>query len=278
MGRLRVAVAQFGASRTKAQSAERLLRLLDSYSGRPDVLILPEYSMLDPTGLSPESIWQEAEDLDGPWIRELSSVATSLGSCLIATLFERSPRPPLSYNAAVVIGRRGEALGVYRKVQLFDALGYKESSAIAAGESLFKPVEACGARLGLAICFELRYPEIFRAQALLGAELIAVPAAWYKGPLKEEALRTLAQARAQENGVFVAVASQYGENFVGRSMIVDPFGVVIAEAGIGEKIVETEIELEDSRRAKERVPVLELGRWDLLISSLEAAISARARR
>lgn len=279
MGRLRVAIVQFGAFRSKAQSLEKIRRLLERYDGKPDLIVFPEYSMLDPTGLSAEAIWQAAESLEGPWLQEFASIAESFSSCVVATLFERSQRPPLSYNTVAVLGRSGEILGTYRKTQLFDALGYKESSIMMAGDRLFEPVEACGAKLGVAVCFELRYPEIFRVQALLGADLVAVPAAWYRGPLKEEALRALTQARAQENGIFMMIASQYGENFVGRSMIADPMGVIIAEGGIGEKVIEAEVDLEDIKRARERLPLLELARWDLLISSMEeAAREARARR
>lgn len=265
---IRVALIQFGSRRSKVESLKVIRSLIEGYEGKPDLMIFPEYSMLDPTGLDARLIYEEAEDLNGEWVRFFRNLASTRNTCVVATLFERSESPPRVYNTVVVLDRSGEVLGVYRKTHLFDILGYRESDFIAPGGSLFKPVNACGLKLGLAICFELRYPEIFRAQALRGAEAIVVPAAWYKGPLKEETLRVLAQARSHENVVYTIVAAQYGDNFTGRSMIVDPTGVVVVDGGIGEKVIEGYIDPSLVYEVREKMPLLKLGRWSMLIEEL----------
>ncbi|MCX8196531.1 MAG: hypothetical protein N3F67_05610 [Acidilobaceae archaeon] len=270
---MRIALLQYGAGKSKEESRKTVERLLEGYEGRPDFIALPEYAFLDPTGMRAPELWEAAEDLKGSWVSFLAEIARTRGSCVVGSMLERSPYPPRVYNTAVLIDRQGDVIGAYRKTHLFDILGYKESSITVAGEELFEPREACGARVGLAICFELRYPEIFRAQALRGAQIVFVPAAWYKGPLKEESLAVLARARAIENGIFLALPVQYGPNFTGRSMVIDPSGVVIAEGGVGEKVVEARVELEEVERVRERAPLLKLARWKLLLSGYSGSSS-----
>ncbi|MCS7106669.1 MAG: hypothetical protein NZ902_00970 [Acidilobaceae archaeon] len=270
---MRLALLQYEAGRSKEESRRAIERLLERYEGKPDLIALPEYSPLDPTGMKAPELWEQAEELRGEWVKFLGSIAQRMSSCLVGSLVEKSPYPPKVYNTAVLLDRQGEVIGVYRKTHLFDALGYRESSIMVPGEELFQPQEACGARIGLAICFEIRYPEIFRSQALRGAQLAVVPTAWYRGPLKEETLTVLARARAIENGIFLALPVQYGHNFTGRSMVVDPNGVVVAEGGVGEKVVETTIDLGEVERVRERAPLLKLGRWELLLSGYSGSSS-----
>lgn len=272
MSRARIALVQFGALKSKRESLKAIEKLLENYESRSDVIVFPEYSMLDPTGLDPTLIYESSETLEGDWVRFFRDLASARDSCVVATLFEKSREPPRVYNSVVVLNRKGELLGVYRKTHLFDILGYRESSFTAPGDKLFSPVNACGVKLGLAVCFELRYPEIFRVQALRGAELVAVPAAWYRGPLKEEALGVLARARAHENNFYVAVAAQYGDNFTGRSVIVDPMGVAVVDGGSGEKIVEAVIDTETVYRVRATMPLLELARWDMLLGHLKSSV------
>lgn len=268
----RIALVQFGAGRSKVESLRVIRSLLENYEGKPDFIVLPEYSMLDPTGVDSSYLYRESEDLEGEWVKFFRDVASTRNSCVVTTLFERSRNPPKVYNTVVVLGRDGDLLGVYRKTHLFDILGYRESSFIEPGNEIFKPIKACGLKIGLAVCFELRYPEIFRIQALRGTEVFIIPAAWYKGPLKEETLRVLAQARSHENVAYTIVAAQYGENFTGRSMIVDPMGVVVVDGGIGEKIVEGLVDVELVYKTRERMPLLKLGRWDMLVRETKMAI------
>ena len=246
---------------SKEETLRAVERVLSTARPEADIYLTPEYLMLDPTGLDAGAVGSAAEGLDGPWLRFFREAARRRGSCFLATFFERAGDSV--YNSVAVIDERGDVISVYRKTHLFDAYGYRESSFTRPGDRLFEPVKLCGVKVGLAVCFEIRFPEIFRAQALAGAELIAVPAAWYRGPLKEETLRFLAQARAHENTVYVAVASNPGENFVGRSMLVDPMGVVRVELGVGERYAAAPVDASEIREARRTLPVLRLRRPEL---------------
>ncbi len=261
---LRLGILQLAASGSKEEAIEGL-HSLSRRIREPDLLVMPEYAMVDPTDMPLEKLWEQAEDLEepGPWLRAVEKLASEHGSCVVATLFRRSPEPPRVLNTAVVLSPEGRVLGVYDKTHLFDVLGYRESAKIYPGSRLFTPVEACGARLGLAICFEIRYPEIFRAQALQGAELVVVPSAWYAGPMKEESMRFLAQARAHENTVFMTVPILSGKRFTGRSLVVDPMGFVTLDAGPGPTYVEVEADLDRVREVRKILPLLDLRRPQL---------------
>jgi predicted amidohydrolase len=113
------------------------------------------------------------------------------------------------------------------------------------------------------VCFELRFPEVFRIHGARGAELVIVPAAWYRGDGKEEALRVLAQARAHENGYYVAVSAHYGSRFTGRSIVVNPLGLVEVDAGWGDRYVEHQLDKSMVEEARRLYPLLELRRTDL---------------
>ncbi len=256
-----IGLIQLNARLDKAESLKAVRRLATRI---PDnsIIAIPEYAMYDPTGVKAEELNRVAETLEGSWVKGLSEIARSKGSCVIGTLIERNSNGK-PYNTAVILDERGEVIASYRKTHLFDALGYRESDVFTPGERLFTPVKACGLRIGLAICFEIRFPEILRYQALKGADLVVIPSAWYTGHGKEEQYRFLAQARAHENTIWIAAPILYGSRFTGRSMVVDPLGVVTAEAGYGEKVLQARVDTREVERAREILPLLGLRRTDL---------------
>ena len=261
MERILVSVLQLEAAPDKDTMKRRIEKMIKRARG--DLIVLPEYAMLDPTDLGPEELYAASEPVEGSWVSALRKTAKEKGSCIVGTLFEPSPQPPKVYNTIVMINEAGEMVGVYRKTHLFDVLGYRESDKMLPGPSLPSPARLCGAMIGVSVCFELRYPELFRLQAEQGAEVFVVPSAWYRGPGKEEAYRFLAQARAHENVSYLVGAVLYGERFTGRSLIVNPYGIVVADAGFGARILEAELDpgvLELARRA---MPLLDLRRRDL---------------
>jgi len=153
-------------------------------------------------------------------------------------VFEPAPDGRV-YNTAVAFDDRGELVAAYRKLHLFDAFGHRESDQVAPGHAPVLCMLA-GVRTGLEICYDVRFGELSRALAVAGAELLVLPAAWAAGPLKEEHWVTLVRASAIENTVWVAAVGQVpdpGEpptraaTGVGRSMLVDPLGVVRLDLG-----------------------------------------------
>ncbi|MCU7786385.1 carbon-nitrogen hydrolase family protein [Pyrobaculum sp. 3827-6] len=232
-------------------------KVVDMVAGaRADLIVLPEYSLFDPTGMGPEEVWSNASALD-KFAEGLAKIAAETGAYVAGAFLERGPRPRV-YNTTVLVEPGGGVVGLYRKTHLFDAYGYRESDVVEPGAELSQIYDVRGVKVGFAVCFELRFPEVFRELALGGAQLVAVPAAWYSGPLKEETLHVLARARAVENGVYVAVAASYSQRFTGRSLVVNPFGVVEAELGIGERFRVVEVDPSLVEEARRTVPVLNL--------------------
>jgi predicted amidohydrolase len=153
---------------------------------------------------------------------------------------------------------------VYRKLHLFDALSIRESDRMAPGDALPEIVEAEGLRVGLTICYDLRFPELFRHLSDRGADLILVPSAWYAGPLKEEHWFTLLKARAIENTCYIAGANMAGGPFSARSAVIDPFGVPLAEGGESPGLLFAEIDPDRIGAVREKLPALAHRRRDLM--------------
>ncbi|MFZ8855384.1 MAG: nitrilase-related carbon-nitrogen hydrolase, partial [Thermofilaceae archaeon] len=165
------------------------------------------------------------------------------------------------YNAAILVDR-GSVRAVYRKVHLFDAYGHRESDVFARGSEL--AVLSLGPfTVGLAVCFDLRFPELFRAMALRGADLFVVPAAWYRGPYKEEQWLALTRARAHENVAFLVAVDQTGPLFSGRSTVVTPMGHSLLDLGQEERSISAVLDPSEVKEAREKVPVLSLLRREL---------------
>jgi predicted amidohydrolase len=225
-----IAVAQFGATTQIAENLANAVTLIERAAELgADVVTLPENAMYsDPFQ---ERLGEKySEPLDGPFVTALQAAASRHGVHVVAGTTETNDdaRP---YNTLVHIGAAGEFCGLYRKVHLYDAFGYRESDTVkpAVPEALVFAVN--GVTIGAATCYDLRFPEIFRFIADRGADVILLPANWQTGPLKEYHWETLIRARAIENTVYVAAAGQIGPASTGLSMIIDPAGIAIANAG-----------------------------------------------
>ncbi len=258
---LTVGILQFGSTHDKSANLDKIRRLLRRASA--DLIIMPEYSMLNIVGLSPEKVYELSEDLNGNFIRGISKIATEYSAHVVVGVIIRSSNPPKVFNTALLIGPSGDVWISYRKIHLFNAYGYRESDYMEYGSEPSPVVDIGKAKVAIAICFDIRFPELFRIYALSGAELIAIPAGWFKGPAKEETLSFLARCRAHENTVYIAIANQYSEHFTGRSMIVDPLGIVVADLGVGEKYSEHTIDIDYIYEVRKILPVLKLRRDDV---------------
>jgi predicted amidohydrolase len=193
---------------------------------------------------------------------------------IIATIYEKnaknnSNRSSINqsdnrvYDTAVIINSNGAIGSVYRKLHLYDALGFRESAKMIAGNHIEKPVKTPAGNLGLMICYDVRFPEVSRILAINGADILAVPSAWVHGIMKEEHWQTILKARAIENGSYVAAPDQVGHIFSGRSMVVDPFGIVILDMGNREGMEVIEINKSRIQKARESLPLLKNRRTDV---------------
>src|SRR6516164_5242227 len=232
---MRVALCQIPVSSRPEVNAGRVRDALAQAADQgADLAVFPEATQVR----FGSDLLAAAEPLDGPFCSGLAAAAKDAGVALVAGVFEPAPAGRV-YNTAVAYDSAGELVASYRKLHLFDAFGHRESDQVAPGAV---PV-ACtlaGVRTGLAICYDVRFAELSRALAVAGAELLVLPAAWAAGLFKEEHWVTLVRARAIENTIWVAAVGQVPDpderptraaTGIGRSMLVDPLGVVRLDLG-----------------------------------------------
>ncbi len=253
---MHVALLQLAATTDSEHNRAAVRKRLERLDGSGvDLVVMPEGAMHD-FGETGHSLAGAAESVDGPFVEMLADQARQLGATIVGHIFERSESGDLPYNTAVVIDPAGALVATYRKIHLYDSFGFLESERLSAGPTTPVAVDVGGVRLGLLTCYDLRFPEHARLLVDDGADVLVVPAAWVRGPLKEDHWVTLLRARAIENTVYVLGAAQCGPNYSGRSVVVDPMGIVVAGAGEAEADVITEITTERVAEARRRNPSL----------------------
>lgn len=233
----------------------------EAASQNADVLVFPESLMTKYDG-SPERFAQQAQPADGTFAHEVDKIAADCNLWIIYTMNEQNPLGAAPFNTAVVTDASGTQRGRYRKVHLFDAQGYRESDYLSAGSELFAPLETPFAIIGMGICYDLRFPELARAAALDGAQLMLYPAAWVAGPQKIEQWETLLRSRAIENGLFVAGIGSADEKRIGHSCVFAPDGTPLATSDESEQLVVCKIDLAEIERTRNATPSLEHRRPD----------------
>jgi predicted amidohydrolase len=224
-----VAVAQFAAGTDKQANRKFAVESIESAaSAGAELVVLPENSMY----ADPEHCTTDAEPLDGQFATTIANTARANKITVIAGLTERLPDDPRPSNTLIAVDPAGNRLGVYRKVHLYDAFGYRESDRITPA-AIAEPVtfDLGGLRFAMMTCYDLRFPEMARYLLDAGATAIALPAAWLVGPAKENHWQTLVRARAIENTCYILAAGQTGPAYSAQSLIADPMGTVLAAAG-----------------------------------------------
>jgi predicted amidohydrolase len=241
------------------EAADRLTRA--AARDGAELVVLPEKW---PVLGTPEQTIAASEPYDGPILRWASDLARELGIDLVAGSFSERTGGDRGANTSIHAGPDGEIKATYRKIHMFDVeVGgkvYKESEREAPGDEIVLSETAQGTGLGLTICYDLRFPELYRILAVRGAQVIAVPAAFTLATTREH-WEVLLRARAIEDQAFMVAANQVGEHAPGyrsggRSMIVDPWGVVLAQAPDKETFVIAELDLERQREIRRTLPSL----------------------
>ena len=228
---LDVAVVQEASGLDPADNRARLEALAPEGA---DLVVFPEAFARD-FGEAGSDVSPYAEPVDGgPFDRALRQLADRRGATLVAGMFETADDAERPLNTLLV---RGAAHAEYRKVHLYDSFGYRESDRLTAGPVEPVLVPLGGLTLGLMTCYDLRFPELSRLLVEGGADVLVVPAAWVAGPRKADHWRTLVRARAIENTAYVVAAAQPGPRYTGHSLVVDPLGDVLAEAGDGPAVL-----------------------------------------
>ncbi len=246
------------AARLVGEAAERGARLV----------VLPEkWNLIDVESRQMAG----AEPLDGPSLQAARDWAKAFGIALVAgSISEAVPGADRAYNTSVLIQPDGDVTAVYRKLHLFDVeVGghtYRESGGALPGDEVVIG-EALGHVIGMSVCYDLRFPELFRAMSSGGAQILTVPAA-FTAVTGRAHWEPLLRARAIENQAFVIAAGQTGTHATGtasygHSMIIDPWGVVLAEAPDGENVIVVDLDFAELVRIRRDLPALEHRRSDL---------------
>ena len=253
---LTISLAQTKLSPLPEENLRTARRFLQrAASSGTDLVVFPEMFMALPQ--ERKSLQEISEPLDGPFVTALSNLASEFDTAIICGLWETVPgEEDRAANVVVTIGSDGALLARYNKIHLFDALNVRESEKMLGGDTPPPIFILKGMRLGLAICYDLRFPELFRDLALRGAEAVIVPSAWYAGTMKEEHWQTLLQARAIENTMYVGGANLCGLPFAARTTIFDPFGAMLAGSGEEEALVTALIERARIDEVRAKLPSL----------------------
>jgi predicted amidohydrolase len=260
---MRVAAVQLSSTPDRDRNLEAADRLVRAAAAAgAELVVLPEKW---PVLGTPEQTAAGAEPLDGPALSWARGAARELGIDLVAgSLAERVEGAERGANTSVHVGPDGGDRATYRKIHMFDVeVGgreYRESEHEAPGDEPVVSELANGEGLGLTICYDLRFPELFRILAIRGATVITVPAAFTETTTRDH-WEVLLRARAIEDQCFVVAANQVGEpapgiRTGGRSAIVDPWGIVLATAPDAETFVVADLDFERLRRIRAKLPSL----------------------
>jgi predicted amidohydrolase len=242
------------------EKAEGLIRLAAARGAR--LVALPE--VFNWRGKRTEEA-AAAETLDGPSLTLMGGLARELEINLLAgSITEHVPGQGRRYNTSVLFGPDGARLALYRKIHLFDVdlpgrVTIKESDAKIPGEEVVTASTKLGT-VGLSICYDLRFPELYRRLAFAGARILMIPSA-FTFPTGEAHWDTLIRARAIEDQCYVLAPAQFGPNVhgfsdYGNSMIVDPWGRVLARASDQEGVVIAPLDMEYLERVRRELPSL----------------------
>jgi len=260
---MRVAVCQINSRADRAANLKAASELLErAKAGGADLAVLPEYTDY----LGPASTQPEPEVLDGYYGSFFAAEAERLNMWVLAGSFhETGPDAAHTFNTSLLLDRSGAVAAAYRKIHLYDVeipgrVSYQESATVAPGtQSVAVDVE--GVRFGLTICYDLRFPELYRRLAVDGgAQVLLVPAAFMLHTGRDH-WEVLLRARAIENQCYVVAAAQIGDHdpgrtCFGRSMVVDPWGTVITQAPDEVGVSFADLDLERLARIRSELPSL----------------------
>jgi len=252
---LKVALGQFAVEREWQANAQTCLGLIDrANQAAAQLLVLPE-GILARDITDPDLVLRAAQPLDGPFMTQL--LEATQGSDLTVVTCIHLPAPGNKVWNTLVALRDGRVVSQYRKLHLYDAFSMKESTHVVAGDEVPALIEVAGMKIGLMTCYDLRFPELARCLAVDGAEVLVLPAAWVRGPLKESHWETLVTARALENTCYMVATGECGPRNIGQSMVVDPLGVPVARAAEAPTIVFAELDPARVAHARQVLPVLQ---------------------
>lgn len=273
--KFRTALVQMKSSVDKNKNLSYSLKLIGRAAQKKAQLIcFPEFQMAySPAEQKPETLHEIAEKINGDFISALSNSAKKNKINVVATIYEiinTNKQNQKVFDTAVIINERGKIQSVYRKIHLYDALGFKESKKLLAGNIIEKPTRTSVGNLGLQICYDMRFPEISRILTVNGANILVSPSAWVAGFMKQEHWEIMLKSRAIENGVYVIAPNQLGNIYCGHSMVIEPFGATLIDMGNREGMEILDIDNSRIDTVRRTLPLLGNRRTDVYKNYIKA--------
>ena len=266
--KFRAAIVQMKSSEEKEHNLAYSVKLINEAAKRKARLIcFPEFQMAySPAEQKTESLHRIAEKISGNFVSTLSNSARQNKINVIATMYEiinANEKSQKVFDTGIIINELGKVQSIYRKVHLYDALGFKESKKLLAGSIIEKPSKTSVGNLGLLICYDMRFPEISRILTVNGANILVSPSAWVAGFMKKVHWEVMVKARAIENGVYVLAPNQVGNIYCGHSMAIDPFGATILDMKNRQGIEYIDIDTTKIDTTRRTLPLLMNRRTDV---------------
>lgn len=261
----KVAVVQFKASEDKKQNLKKILKYISQAAKKKaELCCFPEFMMFYTTSKqTARQLANEAETINGNFVKSIADIAKQHSIQVIGTFYEKSKKKDKVYDTSFLIDKKGKITSLYRKIHLYDALGFKESNKLQAGSKITLPASSSIGKIGMLICYDLRFPEMSRILASSGSQILVVPSAWVKGEMKEEHWITINKTRAIENGCFVIAPDQVGNIYCGRSLVVDPYGKILLDMKKRQGMTIVEIHLDKIAKTRSVLPLLKNRRTDV---------------
>ncbi|MFD3914994.1 nitrilase-related carbon-nitrogen hydrolase [Streptomyces sp. NPDC058603] len=251
---MRIVVGQFAATPDWKDNLAACQELTaEAEKGGADLLVLPE-GVLARFTEDRHRIREVAQPLDGPFVTGLRAATAGGRTTVIVGIHEPSDDGRV-FNTLVAL-RGGELIARYRKIHLYDAFGDQESAHVRPADEPPVLVEVAGVKVGLMTCYDVRFPELARLLVDAGAEVLALPAAWVRGPAKERHWEVMITARALENTCWVAASGECGPRNIGNSLVVDPLGTVRSRLAAGPGLAWAEADPGITAAARRALPVL----------------------
>ena len=262
---MKVGVVQFKASTNKNENLKKIISYISKAASKNATLCtFPEFMMFyTSSSQTSKQLANLAETINGNFVTTIAKAAKENQIQVVGSFYEKSRKKDRVYDSCFVIDKSGKIISTYRKIHLYDALGFKESDKMVSGSKITKPVKTSLGRMGMMICYDLRFPEMARSLATAGAEVLVAPSAWVKGNMKEEHWITINKTRAIENGCYVIAPDQVGNIYCGRSLVVDPYGKILLDMKKKQGIGFVNIDLNKVKQTRKILPLLKNRRTDV---------------
>ena len=262
---MKAAVIQFKASTDKEDNLQKIISYISkAKSKNASLCAFPEFMMFySNSKQTPKQLANLSETINGNFVSTIAKSAQQNQIQIVGSFYEKSTKKNRVYDTSFVIDKSGKVISTYRKIHLYDALGFRESNKMTPGSKIALPVKTSIGKIGMMICYDLRFPEMSRYLTLSGSQILIAPSAWVKGKMKEEHWIAINKTRAIENGCYVIAPDQIGNIYCGRSIVVDPFGKILLDMKKKQGVGIVDIDLNKVKQIRRVLPLLKNRRADV---------------